>query len=286
MSMLNRTARIALLVLTGGSLFAGQALGNPAMGTNSELSSSGKIYIPLQPSTSGDLGDLFNGGPKKIGRFADSVTLVGIGATTTGSLNLVINFDLAAELEDPTITSGTLMMVFKDLDFLPEASRRLLFSESLDMSVFVGASQLGNSLVVDDTNYDDPAFNATLLGKHGDVPAGPGFNTNKQKVRYEFDMANSFGLTAPDFAAISAAGEFDLHMILYATPTRLVKGRGRVRNTSENINTGDFTFVAVPEPGTIALLAMGGLAIAVRQARRQLQRNPQTIGEYHEYLLQ
>jgi len=271
MNMLSGSARITAMVLMVGALCAGQAWANPATGTNSDLAGNPNIYIPLQPSTSGTLGDLLGGGPKIIGRSPDSIVLNGNGASSSGWLDLVINFDISDELSGlpgSIITSGVLTMIFDDLDFRPFTTPgRAVYAESVDMAIFVSVLPLGTPLTVDDTNYDNPDFNATLLPSN--TPAGADFDTNNQKVSYEFDMANHFGLSPADFAIISANGGFDLHLRLHAMVDHLRVAPDRVNNSSETVDEGDFQFNAVPEPGTISLLALGSLFVAARKVRRR-----------------
>jgi len=265
-----------LLMLSG--ICSSQAVANPATGYNAELADDPNVFIPLQCDNSGTLGDLLDGGPKEIGRVRDSVTFLAgtSGDTSCGWLDFVINFDISSEItpENPLLTGGTLAMIFRDLDFKPvNFSDRIGFSEVMRLQIYLEGNPLGDMLTIDESNYDSPDFNATLLPS--ETPGGPDFDTDGALVRYEFDLGtpspSGLGLSSPEFALISAAKSFDLFVELEACVTHLRDARDTFRNSSEMIDpSSDFQFEAVPEPGTLALITAGGLLVGFRRKRRVL----------------
>lgn len=267
------------LLLMIASICSSQAVASPATGYNPELASNPNVFIPLKLDTSGTLGDLLNGtGPQIIGRIKDSVALIGdVGSPDSwGWLDFVIHFDISADItpENPLLTGGTLAMIFRDLDFKPvNMSGRVGYSEVLMLQVSLEGIPLGDLLEINSSNYDSPDFNATLLPS--ETPGGPDFDTNNAMVRYEFDLGtpspSGLGISAAEFALISAAEAFDMCVRLESKVEHLRDAKDVFRNTAEVMDPGsDFQFEAVPEPGTLALVTAGAVLVGFRQKRRAL----------------
>jgi len=224
---------------------ASRAVATPATGTNPFLPANGEVYIPLKPSTSGTLG------AGNTGLVQDSLTIAGVN-TSTGFLEIALSFDISAEIDpnNPNIIAGTLFLRFRDLDFVPvPLDGRYDVGERLDV-------QFENNAPVslDETNY---GF------------FGPGFvPTNNAELIYEFDLAGVLGVTPAQFAQMSNDKQFDVTLTLYTDVDHFASGTDRLKNTVEVIFPNDFTFVGVPEPGTVTLIAAGCVGVLIHRRRK------------------
>jgi hypothetical protein len=103
----------------------------------------------------------------------------------------------------------------------------------------------------------------------------PGTETNNTTATYEIDLRSVLGVDAADLADINADKEFGLYVRLRSD---LVSedlwpywSNSTTRtNTPESIGgCFEVSVQPVPEPATMAVLALGGTLIAVRRRRRR-----------------
>jgi len=266
MKSLKLTICFVALLLAAGGVFPARATGELVTGTNPHLPG---VFIPLKPATSGTLGDLVGGvGPKLVGKSSDSLSLSAFPGSSTGYVDLMMNFDLSAVLTGPlTMLGGTLNMTFDDLDFMVISGPRDDFREMIELQVYIDGSPAGTPLFVDKDNYWSPDYNATI----GGTPvAGSPFVTNNKEVTYEFDLGApnpaGLGLLPADFAAISALKELDLKVTLFCETVHTTTATTSFRNSVENVE-GVLDVVAVPEPAAASMLAIGALMFAARKRR-------------------
>jgi len=234
MKSLKLTICFVALLLAAGGVFPARATGELVTGTNPHLPG---VFIPLKPATSGTLGDLVGGvGPKLVGKSSDSLSLSAFPGSSTGYVDLMMNFDLSAVLTGPLVMlGGTLNMTFDDLDFMVISGPRDDFREMIELQVYIDGS-----------------------------PA------NNKEVTYEFDLGApnpaGLGLLPADFAAISALKELDLKVTLFCETVHTTTATTSFRNSVENVE-GVLDVVAVPEPAAASMLAIGALMFAARKRR-------------------
>lgn len=222
------------------------------------LPSTGRFYIPLQPSTSGTLGQPLGSG-RAVGRQSVTVRLSGIGATSTGDVGFDVVFPVMASMDpaaadsmDPT--TAKLILNFDDLDFKDQLLNRASLHEWMDFS-YSGTVEGGSaSLTMTGSNY----------GLYR--PDGSG-STNNTVTTYTIGLMDDLGLTLADFAAIDAANQFTLHVTVHAQLDRTAKGRGGYRNTSENFQPSlEYSPAVVPEPATMAMF-LASLPLLLKKRR-------------------
>ena len=256
-----RRLLIAAAAILTVALLAGETLGTPSMGTNAILDGAGgEIFIPLQPATSGTLGDPLGGG-QFVGLNADTITLVGLGDTSSGSVMFELVFDISGEIGpgefvDPM--SAILLLTFQDLDFKPVVAGTLFdYREELELSFRADEGGASNApLLIDATNY------FTFSG------GPPGQETNDVELTYEISLKDDLGVTGGQFTDMDTDKEFALLVKLRSTTLHLRNPSDTLRNTSENVQSNDFVFVGIPEPGTFAVIALGSAGLLFRRRRR------------------
>ena len=233
---------VVVTIVLGDS--AGAAL---VVGANPILDNpANDFYIPLQPATSGTLGDPLGGGDY-VGLQSDAVSLGWGQITTGGQVDFLLSFDLNGMVA--SLNGSALVLTFDDIDFKPVVSSAWDFREELEVSYPSKAP-----LVLDSSNY----------GKYT-----TGFvQTNNTTVSYTISM-NSLGITQADMDEINQNDRFDLEMEFSSILTKKQYGPGCMTNTPEDIG-GKVTFAVVPEPITPAVLGLGSLALTRR--RRALKR--------------
>ncbi len=231
-----------------------EAVASPVTATNAVLDSvGGTIFIPLQPSTSGILGDPLPGGGS-VGLQAQTVSVGGTGTTLNGFVQFDLLFDLTPDIDpnNPDIIAGVIEISFKDLDFLPvEIPNRFNFREMLALQINGNAP-----LELDANNYSD-----FILGP-------PPYPTNNTTQTYAFDMKADLGVDSNQFEEISLAEEFTLTVALFSRLEHLRNISDPWRNTAEVVPGNDFGFSAVPEPAAMLLLASGGVLMLLRRRRQ------------------
>jgi len=253
------TKAIRVLLVAGliAMAWAGDATANPAPGTNDDLLPDGRIYIPLQPTYSGVLGDPLGGG-KYVGLQSDTVLLTALHPVSVGSVLFELVFDVSSEIgagESVDPATAVLLLNFTDLDFKPSGTSALVLRETLTISfrADAGGPTSGTTLTLDETNYG--FYSGGVFGE-----------TNNATVAYEISLADDLHILQADFDNISADHEFALLVAMGAQAARIGSTGVSVTNSSENI-ANSFLFAAVPEPGTMILLAVGGGLLAVRRRR-------------------
>jgi len=232
--------------------FQQSSYGDIVYGSNGLLPANGSIYIPITPESSGILGD---GGT--VGLKADKATLTGHGDSSEGSVAFIVTFPIS--LEEGTWMSpigSTLALRFVDLDFIPMAVGKFLYSEQLALQFLDPAmNPIGNLLVMDDSNYDD----------HLTAPVA---KTDKTVCNYEFSLFTDFGLTEAQGKQISQNQSVIRLLATFGGRVEYAGyGSGTVFNTVENLQESAMV-LAVAEPATLALLTVGGVGLLARRRRR------------------
>ncbi len=258
------TLKATIVTLVLAMAMCAPALANPAVGTNPFLPSDGSmadIYIPLQLSTSGVLGDLIGGGPDQVGLDPDSLIVSGANPTTSGDVAFELAFDLTGEIaQGQVITAGTIFLTFRDLDLLQVSSSVMNYQETLTVVLLKDSGDDANgapSVTIDDTNLN--SF----------LPA-PTSQTDETTLTYEIDIINAFfggnpAAAAAFFADLNADENFALELTMESEFEYLKSAKRTLNNSAEQISTQDFAFFAVPEPATLMMLAMGSVALLRRR---------------------
>jgi len=240
---------------------AGTAVGDLVLGTNTVLdANSHEFYIPLQPATSGKLGDPLGGGDY-VGLQPDTVTLYADGETTSGDVWFILDFDISASLGPGEVVNpdtATLWLAFRDIDFKADVyGSTAVLLESLELTYLPDASAVPGpvDLAIDDTNY-------------GNYATGGFVETDNEFVTYSIHLRDDLGLDAADFAGINDDGQF---AILFEFTSLLEHTRSscygdRLTNTDEQA-WGKVKFCAIPEPGSLALLGAGGAVLLLRRRK-------------------
>ncbi len=223
--------------------------------------SGGDIYFPVGLGASGTLGGAWPSDPgKTVGVDADKVWLTGAGSTTTGNVSFELVFDLTGafdpgEFVDPD--QAQMELTLFDLDLKPVVVSGLFdYRETLTMSFRnnPGGPNVGTPLTLDESNSD--AF--------GGPPV-----TNQEWASYTVPMKSSFGLQDADLEAINFNNpQFALWVTVGTDTEHIVSGKHWISKTDpENLAQG-FEFGIAPEPGMLALLAIGALGVLGKRRRR------------------
>lgn len=284
MKLLEKCSLMALCALLGVLGVAKNAAAMPIHSTNGVTDPGAKLYIPLRPETSGGLGTVIvqaasgRRRPKRyvVGLKKDKVLLNVANPVSSGEVNMFSVFDLSSQLteETPTIDPNSdmiLTLIFKDLDFQPVVVRRKVdFSETITLTLVdsSGTPAAGASpLLIDKSNYMDFRQDVDRKGR-------PITKTNRKKATYELSLRRMFGADPQgwrDFIKqINISEDKELKLMVTMT-SRMeffgTRGRKKIRNTPERMRDA-LLFSVAPEPGTLSILALGGMAIAVRRKRR------------------
>jgi len=275
------TSRLITAVLAMTALVAlpRAAICMPVNSTNAIIELGDDIYIPLQPATSGMLGDLVGAGPYQhvVGIDPDYVTLSATNPSTSGYVTMMVNFDISGELteEHPFVDQNSempLTLVLNDLDFAPttELGGKLIFSEALEIMLLDADGQAVSGaapLLLNAGNYLN--YRQDVDGQGQQVVA-----TDHVTGIYEIAIAGMFGQDGSARAAfIDSLNEdeaFGLMLTFYANVEYAGSRRVRYYNTSEAMDGSSVIFgVAAPEPATLAVLLVGGALVTLRRRRRE-----------------
>lgn len=266
MPMLRRRMRVQRFGIASLAIVAVIAIGvvsqsfaAPITGTNSVLSGlGGKVYVPMQNSTSGTLSPTNS---------PDTITLGYTFSTMKGSVSLVYGFNLSSVLGsgksvDPA--NSQLFLTFSDLNFQTETRNTFFgYTETLGLTFLKDGTMsvpVTPGLLIDSTNY----------GSYR--PDGFGSTANTT-VTYAFTLAQ-LGVTADDLTNVNADKEFGLGLTIKSAITHSRNGADSLTQTQESVGPANFTLVVLPEPATMSLLSLGGLALIKR--RKQSALNPTT----------
>lgn len=287
MTLLNKPWLTSVCVVVLGLCVATDAIAMPVHATNDVIGTKGRIYIPLQPETSGGVGTLIlqaptnpRRRPKKhiVGLKRDKVRLDVANPVSTGYVTMFSAFDLSGEFSEefPVVDRSadmTMTLTGKDLDFLPDNKRKLNFRESL-LITLVDSNDMpiegAGSLLIDDGTAGEHYMQ---FRQDVDRKGRPVTRTNRKKATYEVSLMSLFGSNINgrmDFITmLNEEQKFKVKLTLAShmqfTGTR---GRKRVRNTRESIGGPLLMFGVAPEPGALSVLAIGGIVLAVRRRRR------------------
>jgi len=258
--MLRKLSRY-MLVMLGVGLLAGQALANPAIGTNDILDNEtgGELYIPFQPSHSGTLGDLIGGGPDRVGMQSDSIQLWLLNPSSSGSVTFELEFDISADLGlFPEIdrNSMELLLTFDDIDFKTDVYSFYTLNEilTLEFKADPGGPTSGTPLTIDESNY------------HVYSGMAPGHPTDNVVVTYEINLKDDLGIAEADFLDMEADKDFALQVTFEALLNRTFDAPF-VTNSSESIGNS-FVVTGIPEPATLVMMGLGSLVLIRRRRNR------------------
>ena len=262
-SRLGRGWFISLLLL-GTCLVAGQAQGSIISGENAVLQSAhGKVLIPLSDGASGALGDHWLTNPRRhVGRDVDSVRIAQ-GASSGGSVSFFLDFDLTGQFgEGGTIEqeTATMLLTVVDLDLRHVVGGKQTYWETMDLTFM----NMGDSVV-------DPGLSTLQVtqANYGDFRDDGAGLTDRKAVTYSLGLANDLNVAQADFDEMMADRSFRLLVTLNTHVERTGRGRGTYKNTRESFG-GNFQFAQayIPEPTVMAILAAGGIGLALRRRSR------------------
>lgn len=252
---------VLLLVLVGiiGGVAVQPACAFPGWGANTILDQSGgQFFIPLSQVASGQLG-----GPVPSGGLAgtqpDSVWMGPSNPESGGSVWFWLEFDFAGA---PGLARGVeqgssvLLLTFAGLDFSPRTYDGYELSEQATIAFApdVGGPILGNTLTIDETNYDAPDLGGPIPG-------------SDRAATYEINLAGDLGLGSNDLVDAMQNDRF----ALLVTCSSTVQYTGAAADLVEATGTGEHAFglvtmVWVPEPHAGALLALIAPFVLLKRA--------------------
>jgi len=253
-------AIIALAVLA--ALPAGEARAEMIIGTHDVLDAhDGQLYIPLCAQTSGELGEPTSQDPARlVGCRCDTLKLCS-GECTSGDVSFILLFELAESLSPNQMIepdSACVLLELGDLDFKKTVESQHQTWETMTLA-FLGIEDDPEDpyltvLELDESNY----------GLYRDDGFGP---TNNQVVTYTIRLKDDLGVTDEQFAAIAAEGGFGMLVTMENHIMRTATSAW-YRNSPERLgNNFQFAQVEVPEPGMVALVAIGGVIFLQRRRR-------------------
>ncbi len=244
----------------------GPAGGALVTGTNAALDAAGgDLFIPLTDGASGTLGDPLGGG-KHVGLDPDTMRLNMPHPDSSGFVRVVLEFDLSGILSEPLDVldpAGPADLVFtlEDVDFKPQTvvgrKRTVELAETMELWFLDDAGDAPGAtpdLVIDAGNYL-----SYRLSPSGD-------ETADLSAVYAVGLAD---LGVLDLSGINADREFGLLVELTSSSTSTGTPAETFVNSADGLRA-DFVFetALVPEPATLALMALGGLAMALGRRRR------------------
>lgn len=261
--------------------FVGQAAA-AVDGTNAFLDKKhGKIYIPSKPQSGpvqgGGVSDALGtkvGPGKYVGAASDTVK-VATGGTSTGVVSVILNFTTGAPVEtgEPAALMGAqqetgamdpataaLFLTFNDMDFEPTIGRGYTYSETLELYFLRNDGDAGEvpsqtpDLVIDASNYLN--FRSDGYTK-----------TNKTKAEYTLGMAAHLGVNNADFDAINESGHFSILAKFVSHLSNTGRRAQSFRNSPESFDAVQTDIVGVPEPTSLAVIAIGSLVTVIRRKR-------------------
>lgn len=249
------TSRIITGAVVAALMFSAQAYGATITGTNAALSSppANELYVPNSPGAS---GTLTTGG---IGKVTDSVD-VGPGGTSSGYVEFVLDFTGIGTAIVPAWAE--LQFTLRDIDFKPDLTdhgfgQDYTRTEAMEITMrSVANAQLGDTLVVNTANYGNYS------------PSGFA-ETDNATLDYLLSLQADLNLDAGDFTTLNNDLAFKTHLKFTNDLVNLSTWKtADIDNSTEDM-TNSFGFEPViPEPGTLAILACGGLGTLLRRRRR------------------
>ncbi len=235
-------------------------------GNNAVLESTGgNFYVPLTSTNTGALGVV------GIGLSPDQIILTD-GDSIAGWLELKLTFDLteafdagaALDADNPFAIDVTA----RDIDFKPvtvnSAGLKATYRDTMQIAYLRDATDTPTAwgLTVDETNYLTYKTNS-------------GVATHNTPATYRLDLTSILGLTQADVDDVNADKEFALYIRLNSYTEYQDQNRpgdsmtidGAVKEIGANFEVG-YTHGPIPEPMTISLLVLGGLAVLGRTRLR------------------
>ena len=234
----------------------------------------GDIYIPLTQSSSGVLGDHTTDG-KIIGLQPDSCTLTAQYPTSSGYVDLMVDFDISDELE-PGESIGydsamSMWINFDDLDFNPVESRTRIYQEWVDIELL---NDLGERVAGASTfTLDEASYLTYRQDFVGGLPVVATNNVaatyGEMSIRDIFFADNTTGWES-FIDSLNETEEFGM-LLTFNSELEMIRGRRMVlTNSIEQLDSSQILIENIaPEPGTLTMLALGGLSMLVRRKKRE-----------------
>lgn len=280
MELLNRTG-VALTICLSLLLIplAGRAGAAVVYGA-SDLE-DGNIYIPLSEARSGVLGDHTADG-SIIGLDAGKVKLTTQYPTASGYVELMVDFDISGELLPGEFigydSEMSMWINFDDLDFKPVLSRTLDYREWVDIVLLNDIGERvadADIFTLDAANYltyrQDLDAGGQLAVETNNVPATYG----EMSIRDVFFGGNTeawedFVDSVNEAHESGEGNEFGM-LLTFNSALEMTRGsRLSLANSIEQLDSSQILIENIaPEPGTLTMLALGGLATLARRKKRQ-----------------
>lgn len=234
----------------------------------------GNIYIPLSENSSGVLGEELPDG-SFVGLGADKVKLTTQYPTSSGYVDLMVDFDISGELapgEFIAYDSDMSMWInFDDLDFKTHETTVRKWNEWLEIVLYDDLGELvvgADVLVLDESTY--MTYRQDFVGDEKVTETNNVYATYGEISIHDVFFGSDTASWNRFVDSLNETSEFKM-LLTFHTEIELTRRKSlMLTNAIEQLDSSQILIENIaPEPGTLSMLALGGLAMLARRKKRE-----------------